>query len=168
MGRATLISAEEYLNTVYEDGDREYVDGRIVERNVGEIDHASLQGAIYRYLWGRYGKGFWSAVELRVQVSRDRFRVPDICVIEGSRPGGTVITAPPFLVIEVLSREDRADDIEEKIADYLAFGIRYVWVVNPRTRRGYVHTPEGSHEAKDGVLRTANPEIEVPLREVLE
>jgi len=30
-------------------------------------------------------------------------------------------------------------------------------------RRGYMHTSEGSREAKDGVLRADNPKIEVPL-----
>src|SRR5437870_4091833 len=36
----TLVSVEEYLNTSYEGPDREYVDGRIVERNVGERSHS--------------------------------------------------------------------------------------------------------------------------------
>lgn len=30
----------------------------------------------------------------------------------------------------------------------------------------YIHTAEGSREAKDGVLRTENPEIAVPLAEI--
>jgi len=46
---ALLVSVEEYLNTSYPDGDREYVDGQIVERNVGEIDHAGLQTRIMIY-----------------------------------------------------------------------------------------------------------------------
>jgi hypothetical protein len=41
-----------------------------------------------------------------------------------------------------------------------------VWVVDPVTRRAYVYTADGSHEAKDGVLRTANPVIEVSLAEM--
>ena len=36
----TLVSVEEYLNTSYDGADREYVDGRIVERNLGEKDHS--------------------------------------------------------------------------------------------------------------------------------
>jgi len=56
--------------------------------------------------------------------------------------------------------------MQEKIDDYLAFGIPYVWVVNPRTRRGYMHTAEAAREARDGVLRTVDPAIELPLREL--
>src|SRR5271166_821602 len=33
-----LVSVDRYLCTSYPDGDREYVDGEIVERNGGEID----------------------------------------------------------------------------------------------------------------------------------
>ena len=91
--------------------------------------------------------------------------MPDVCLTL-SRPEGRIITSPPFLVVEVLSPDDRVEDIEEKIADYLEFGVKYVWVVSPRTRRGRVHTSEGSHEAKGGVLRTHDPEIELPLLEM--
>jgi Uma2 family endonuclease len=86
--------------------------------------------------------------------------------VEGSRPQGRILTVPPLLVIEVLSRDDRAEDVQERIDDYLGCGVRYVWVVNPRTRRGWIHTAEGSREAKDGVLRTAEPAIEAPLGEL--
>jgi Uma2 family endonuclease len=162
----TVISVEEYLQTSYDGADREYVDGRIVERNVGEFDHSDLQTSIAAYLRQHY-KQFWSGVELRVQVKRTRFRVPDVCVAQDPRPERGILTSPPFLVVEVLSKDDRVDDLQEKIDDYLACGVKYIWVVNPRTRRGYLHTSEGSHEAKDGVLRTKDPEIAVPLSEVL-
>ena len=40
---------------------------------------------------------------------------------------------------------------------------RYIWVIDPRTRQGYVHTAEGSHAARDGVLRAHNPNLSLPL-----
>jgi Uma2 family endonuclease len=70
-------------------------------------------------------------------------------------------------VVEVLSPDDRAGAVQEKIDDYLAFGIPYVWVVNSGTARGYVHTTEAAREAKDSILRTADPAIELPLYELL-
>jgi len=166
MGASTLISVEEYLRTSFSDGDREYVDGRVEERNVGEIDHGDAQGKIYLFICNHY-KNVWAGVEIRVQVRPTRFRVPDVTVVAGSKPKGRIITAPPHLVIEVLSPDDRADELQEKIDDYLAFGIPFIWVVNPRTGRGYVYASAGMQEAKDGVLRAANPDIEVPLEAVL-
>ncbi len=70
---------------------------------------------------------------------------------------------PPFLAIEILSKDDRASDLQEKIDDYLEFAVPYVWVIDPRRRLGLVHTAEGSHEPKDRILRTQNPDINVTL-----
>ena len=42
----TLVSVEEYLNTSYDGPDREYVDGRIVERNLGEKSHHLARHAV--------------------------------------------------------------------------------------------------------------------------
>jgi Uma2 family endonuclease len=77
-----------------------------------------------------------------------------------------IFTRPPFICVEILSKDDRVDELQEKIDDYLAFGVRYVWVINPRTGRAYVHSAAGSQEAKDGVLTTQDPAITVPLAEL--
>jgi Uma2 family endonuclease len=166
MATSMPMSVEEYLRTSFPDGDREYVDGKIVERNVGEIDHSDVQTELAHYLRSKF-KNIWAGVEVRVQVRATRFRVPDIMIVAGSKPKGRIITGPPHLVVEVLSLDDRAGELEEKIDDYFAFGIPFVWVINPRTRRGYVYTPSGMHEAKDGIRRTTDPAIEVPLNAVL-
>ncbi len=158
----TFIPVEEYLRTSFADGDREYVDGIIVERNLGELEHSDLQTSMAHYFRTHYQQ-FWSGVEARVQVKPTRFCVPDICLIAGPKPEGRILRTPPFLIVEVLSPDDRVEDLQEKIDDYLVFRVKYIWVVNPRTRRGYMHTSEGAREAKDSVLRTQDPAIEVPL-----
>ncbi len=161
-----LVPVEEYLRTSFPDGDQEYVDGRIVERNVGEIRHSNCQSAIDTYLRTHYKKIIWAGVEVRVQVRSTRFRVPDVTVVLGPMPAGRIIVSPPVLVVEVLSPDDRAAELQEKIEDYLSFGIPCVWVVNPETRRAYIYTAEGMREAAGGVLRISNPEIVVPLDEL--
>jgi len=165
MDVSTLVSVEEYLRTSYSDGDREYIEGKVVERNMGTTDHAHWQSRILFYLMSNY-RAIWSAVEVRVQVKTTRFRVPDVACVLGSQPQSSVLTDPPVLVIEVLSPDDRAEDVQDKVDDYLSFGIPCVWVVNPRTRRGFMYTTDGMREAKDGVLRTADPEIALPLAEI--
>ena len=83
-----------------------------------------------------------------------------------AEPDEEVFTQPPFLCIEVLSPEDRASRIERKIADYLKFGVRYIWVIDPRTREAFIHTGKGMHAVEDGVLRTSDPDIAVPLSDI--
>jgi Uma2 family endonuclease len=126
-----------------------------------------LQGILFAYLFSR--EKLWRIVaypEQRVQVSRSRFRVPDICVVAGPEPDEQIFTKPPFLCIEILSPEDTMTRIHERIDDYLGFGVPHVWVFDPRLKRAYHFTPAGMRQPADGVLRTENPEIAVPLAEI--
>lgn len=161
-----LVSVEEYLRTAYEP-DCDYVDGVVLERNVGEREHSEVQMALSAYLHQRRGE--WNIFvypEQRIQISATRYRVPDICVVAGHKPTERIFTRPPFLCIEILSPEDRMSRIQQKIDDYLVFGVSCVWVIDPETRKAWIYTSAGMHEVRDGILRTENPELTVPLAEL--
>src|ERR1700730_17208603 len=163
---STFVSLKEYLHTDYEP-DCDYVDGVLVDRNAGEKDHSKLQKEILLYLHQR--RVLWNIFviqELRVRVSRTRYRVPDICVVAGPEPDEQILTKPPFLCVEILSPEDRMSRMQQRIDDYLAFGVLHVWVIDPQARKAWVYTAELMREIRDGVLRTESPDITVPLQEV--
>jgi len=166
MPTGTLISVEEYLATSYEP-DCDYVDGRVEKRNLGELDHTSLQTAVAVYFGSRQKQlGITVVVEQRVQVSARCFRIPDVCVVLG-KAIEQIFRTPPFLCVEILSPEDRMKRVQERIDDYLAMGVSYVWVLDPSDRHVYVATPAaGLHEFKGEVLRTENPVLELPLSEI--
>jgi Uma2 family endonuclease len=150
------------LETCYRP-DCDYLEGELLERNVGEFDHARLQALLSSYLCGSEKQwGIIVVIEQRTQVKARRFRIPDISVLLGP-PSSGIVTEPPFLCVEILSPRDRIREMQERIDDYLNFGVRYVWVIDPKTRRAYVYTADGVYEAKDGVLRTDTPKICVPL-----
>ena len=67
-----------------------------------------------------------------------------VCVYVGERPQDQVFRTPPFICIEVLSPEDRMSPPQQRIDDYLAFGVGYVWVVDPATRRAWVYAKDAS------------------------
>jgi Uma2 family endonuclease len=104
--------------------------------------------------------------EQRVQVKANRFRVPDITVIAGETPTEPIIRKPPFLCVEILSPSDRLAEMQDRIDDYLAFGVRYVWLINPATYHAYIYTQDGIQEARDGVLTTRQPDIRLVLSEL--
>jgi Uma2 family endonuclease len=54
----------------------------------------------------------------------------------------------------------------EKIADYLEMGVPYVWFMNPRGRTAIIYTSTASSSLEDGILRTQNPDIALPLAEL--
>jgi Uma2 family endonuclease len=125
MATGTLISLDEYLSTIY-DPDCEFVDGELIERNMGESDHCGIQMIIAAQLYNqRREHGIYVFPELRVQVAARRFRIPDITVTK-HKIQGRILHTPPFLCIEVLSPEDRASRIETKIDDYLSFGVGHI------------------------------------------
>src|ERR1022692_4794849 len=132
MAVAELASAEQYLHTSFEH-DAEFVEGRIIERPVPTWEHACIQGFLIEELRiiGRR-LGLFAVPEQRVQVRRDRFRVPDVCVV-ADRPDGTfvrrVVTQPPYLCVEILSPEDAAPENTEmgtldKVREYLNFDVK--------------------------------------------
>ena len=166
MESRTLISVEQYLRTSYSP-DCDYVDGQVLERNLGERDHSSAQKALILYLGNREAQwGIQVFPEQRVQVSPTRFRIPDVCVVLG-KPSEQVFTAPPFVCIEVLSPEDRMSRVRERVDDYLAMGVPHVWVLDPASKSAYAITSaDGWREVKDGVLRATEPALEVPLAEI--
>lgn len=166
MSVATVVPLSEYLNTSYRP-DCDYLEGELLERNVGEWDHARLQGLLSRYLSNREKQlGILVVLAQRVQVRQRRFRVPDITVLAGPRPEGGMITEPPFLCVEILSPRDRVVEMQDRIHDYLDFGVRYVWLIDPRTRLTFVYTADSVQEVKNGVLSTKDPDIRVALSEL--
>jgi Uma2 family endonuclease len=160
-----LITVEEYLSTDYSP-DCDFVDGVLEDRHVGEKEHSALQRVliIWFYLHTK-DLGVQTYPEQGVQVSPSRYRLPDICVTLGE-PEGRYFTTPPFLCIEILSPEDHMGRMLAKIADYLNFGVPYVWVIDPRRRKGTVYTSTDSSSPEDGILRTQNPDIALPLAEL--
>ena len=166
MAAGTQISVSEYLSTSYRP-DCDYVDGEVLERNVGEYDHAKLQKKLILYFGNREKQWHVHVVpEQRVQVSPTRFRVPDVCVVAGAEPDEQILTKPPMLCIEILSPEDTMSRTLDRVNDFLTFGVSRVWVLDPRTKRAYDYTAAGMREVKDGVLRTDDPQITVPLAEL--
>jgi Uma2 family endonuclease len=160
------VPLEEYLSTTCHP-DCDYVDDHLEERNWGEFEHGDLQGALAQYL-GNNAKRFRvpTVVETRVQVAPRRFRIPDVRCIR-KRPSGGIITEPPALCIEILSSEDRVPRVQSRIADYLAMGVPFVWLVDPENlnrafiyERGRVST----REVSDRILTAG--EIRVNLDEL--
>ena len=162
-----LVSVEEYLHTDYEP-DCDYVDGELEDRNVGEKDHSKVQ----KKTFGFSGTACRTVEDLRDPGtartgSQTRFRVPDLCVFAGPEPDEQIFRRPPFLCVEILSPEDRMSRMQRKVDDYLRFGVAYVWVIDPQTRRAWTYTADAIREVRDGVLRTEAPEIAVPLAAIL-
>jgi Uma2 family endonuclease len=163
MGIATQVSEREYLESSYEP-DCEFADGVLVERNIGTRDHSRLQMMLGAYLHRRRKSwGIHVYPELRIRLRAGRYVIPDLCVVRGPEPAEQVFTNPAFLLVEILSPEDRPLRVSKRIREMLDFGVPYVWVIDPETFESELHTASGIHEITDRVLRIPGTPVEVPL-----
>lgn len=160
------VSEQEYLTNVYRP-DCDYVDGEVLERNLGEKEHSILQQALV-FLF-RTNRDAWKIEvfpELRVQVGARRYRVPDVTVVSAGVQWERILRVPALLFVEILSPEDRWSRTRERVEDYFKLGTQHVWVVDPELRKGYVCSRRGFEEPENGMLEIRDTPIRVSLMEL--
>ena len=129
--------------------DYELVDGNLVERKMGS-ESSVIAGIILTILSNFIrGKrmGCVAGADCSYQCFPDapnKVRKPDVSFVRSGRlPGDKSPTGhtkiAPDLAVEVLSPNDNASEIDDKIVEYLAAGVKLVWVVNPTSRTVRVH-----------------------------
>jgi Uma2 family endonuclease len=161
-----LVSEQEYLSAQYEP-DCEFEDGVLIERYVGTEKHSWLQAALAAYFFRRRKQwGLNVYTEQRNLVRPGKYKLPDVCVVMGARPTTRILEQPPLLAIEILSPEDKPLRVDRTIAEWLEFGVGYVWVIDPETLDSALHTSHGRVHMEDAKLRIPGTPIEVPLRQL--
>ncbi len=161
-----LWTVREYLRTSWSP-DREFVDGRIEERNLGEIEHSIIQRFITVLF--AVNRAAWAVEvfpELRTQTAARFFRVPDVLVVRAGERIDHYITSPPLIAIEILSPEDTLRRMQEKAAEYLRFGIENIWIIDPEPRIAYTYTAAGLQEVDSGEITVPETSIRVVLSEM--
>ena len=128
---SVTVPLEEYLETSYRP-DCDWIDGEVIERNMGEKPHNRIQQFLCQFLGNREQE--WQILvypEQRVQTSAKHYRVADVCVTgrgaEEEKDASIVRTAP-LLCVEILSRRDSLIDMQDRVDDYKGLGTRQVWL----------------------------------------
>jgi len=140
----SLAPVDEYLRLSFDGSEREYLDGEAVVRSAGDRSQSSVQARLIQSLYEFEKKhDLFGQPEIRLRVSPARYRVADLTVFEGGEPDELVPSSPPFITVEIVSRDDRYTEIIEKLDEYYRWGVRYVWRIDPRLRKLYVHGASG-------------------------
>lgn len=161
-----LWSVEEYLRTSWSP-DREFVDGRIEERNLGEKEHSIIQRYLIVLFGTKYAEwGIEVYPELRTQTKIRNFRVPDLLVVWAEDKFDRYLTKPPLIAVEIFSPEDTFRDQQEKADEYRNFGVEHIWVIDPDSRKAYIQADGRLQEAQNGELAVAGTPIRVDLSEM--
>lgn len=137
------------------DGKRfELVEGDLVETNVSTLS-SWVGGRTFRLIANfaeDRGLGTAWPADCGLQCFADdpgRVRRPDVTFIGRDRyPIGKLsegyLREVPDLVVEVISTNDSAKDVERKVGEYLDAGVRLLWVVSPEEQTVRVHRGDGS------------------------
>ena len=76
---------------------------------------------------------------------------------------------PPDLAVEVVSPNDTAYEVDEKLEDYRSVDVPLVWVINPNSRTVKIHRGDGSvsylHEADELSGENVIPGFQRPATE---
>lgn len=155
------VSASEKVLLTAEDLWQLPDDGQRHELIAGELTHMPptgfLHGAVAMSLGGiirehvmKYDLGVVCAAEtgFTLHHNPDTVRAPDVAfvskerILAQGRPE-KFWNGPPDLAVEVVSPNDRFDDVWEKVQEYLAAGVRLVWVALLRSTSITVYRPNG-------------------------
>lgn len=160
-----MLSVEEYLSGEYSP-EFEYVDGLLVETNVGDFIHASVKSNLILALCSKYPR-VKVLPTLTTRITATRYRLPDICVVL-KNPSGRYLEEGPLIAIEVLADADRATLMLEKLKDYSALGATNIWVLDPRTRQMLVFRGNALVEIEGDVIATESPRLELTRDEIFQ
>jgi Uma2 family endonuclease len=152
----TLMSTEELL-ALPEDGvERELIRGELREKpmTIRNRTHSRIEARVAQLLYNWLdaqpeprGEVLCGEVGCRLRRSPDTTVGIDVVYIDAAtaarRPAETtLVDGPPVLAVEILSPSDRQEEIDETVQEYLASGVRAIWIINPVFRTVTVFRPD--------------------------
>ena len=179
--REQTLTAEEFWDRYAgKDGRIELVDGKVVEMApVGPI-HGRVDidlGSILAIHVKRNRLGaLHSNTGFILQRNPDIVRGPDQAFVSAAQiaahppPERGFWELAPDLVVEIVSPDDTPKELSAKVEEYLGFGVRTVWVVDPKKRQVEVYRAGERVEIieSDGTLDGGDvlPGLQLPLAEI--
>jgi Uma2 family endonuclease len=148
------MATEEDLRYVNDRGRLcELVDGVLVEKAMGVRE--SLLALGLAHLLGTFLKqhnlGFVLGPDGSLRLFAGLIRAPDVSFISWKRlPDGKVPEEPvpniaPDLAVEIISKGNTRKEMDRKVREYFASGVKLVWLMYPRKRLVEVYTSVRDH-----------------------
>jgi Uma2 family endonuclease len=147
-----LLTAHEFWQLPPTSAIRELVRGEVIETMPPGGRHGGIAVvlAMLLRLWTQHVGGGYVGVEAGYMLGHDpdTVRGPDVSYVRADRIPATGVpesywTLAPDLAVEIVSPNETADEVRDKVRDFLAAGTPLVWVLYPRAQEVVVHTPDG-------------------------
>ncbi len=160
MPTRTRMSLAEFLAIPdVEERRLELIDGEVCEKVSPRWIHGRLQLMVASLL-EEFG---YAAVEARTLIANPGTRrpsapLPDVAFYREAPQTDDWLRDPPNVVVEVLSPDERPNELRLKISIYLDFGVESLWVVDPERRTFEVHE-QGSVRTLSGEEVLGSPAV---------
>ena len=92
---------------------------------------------------------------------------PDVSLTHPDQPGNRYYVGAPLIAFEIVSENEAAQRLDEKVAVYLAHGASEVWVIYPVRRHALVYTVSGVRNETRAFQTDLLPGVEIPLDQIL-
>lgn len=151
MTTLTRMTLDEFLALPETEPPSEFICGEVVQKTMPTLNHGLISSEVLGLLRNFLKLTGQGSVVDNVRYARrpeSRAYLPDVSVILRSRmPTDPQVRARgalemlPDIAIEVLSPDDRASRVAEKLAFYLRSGVPLVWIIDPEERTLAAHRP---------------------------
>lgn len=131
----------------------ELVDAILLEKTVGTYE-SYLAGVLVHLIWSYVGENDLGIVlppDGMLRLAPGLVRIPNVSFISWERlpqrriPREAIADVAPDLAVEVISKSNTPEEMQRKLSDYFAAGVRQVWYVYPESRQVRVYvSPEQS------------------------
>jgi Uma2 family endonuclease len=149
----TLLTADDLLSVPDPDLPHELLRGVLRRVMPASGVHGLMVGEVF-YALGQHvraqglGVLFTEATGFLLARHPDTVLCPDVAFVASERLAAAGLGRPfpelaPDLAVEVRSPGDRLSEVQAKVGEYLAAGVRAVWVVDPAARTVRVHLEGG-------------------------
>lgn len=139
-----LITVEEFYEKAAEGFRGELVRGELKETMPTSILHGIIAGRIagllaFFLMQNRFGEVLTAEAGFKLFVNERTVRVPDVAFLSNEKLAeiedfSKFFNGTPDLAVEVISPSESYDEVQGKLEDYLAAGVKMVWIVRPKQK----------------------------------
>ena len=163
MTTKTLLTVADYAALDEPEGVRyELSEGELIVTPSANYFHNRIRDRFNRLLALVEPRNLGSVIsEMDFKLEGEVVRRPDVAFIsagqlQGIDLGQIPLPIAPNLVIEIISENDRAADLLLKVSQYLAAGVRAVWLFYPSTRLPIATSPADSNPKSGALARVTS------------
>jgi Uma2 family endonuclease len=154
------VTEDEFWEFANEDIKCELLNGVLVIHSPASTEHEDIftyLTTIFRYYLDYTRKGSIFGSRLVMRLSKEWNPEPDILIIQPdkyNKLSKSRLEGPADIIIEILSPSTKETDLNKKLPNYLKFGIKEVWIIDPEEESIKIHSPNKITEINESNSET--------------